>query len=73
MRGPFRAGNMALWLALVLLVSLGEAEAESDGHLDISVESSFAPEMEAADGWRELEVVTLATAGKAGYKFPLLD
>ena len=61
---------MALWLALVLLVSLGEAEA---GHLDISVESSFAPEMEAADGWRELEVVTLATAGKAGYKFPLLD
>ena len=71
MRGPFRAGNVARWLALVVLVSLGEAEA--DGHLDISVESSFAPEMEAADGWRELEVVALARAGEASFKFPLLN
>ncbi len=62
MRGPLRAGNVARWLALVALVSPGEAEA--DGHLDVSVESSFAPEMKAADGWRELEVVTLATAGE---------
>ena len=72
MRGPFRAGNVARWLALVVLVSPGEAEAEA-GHLDISVESSFAPEMESADGWRELEVVTLARAGEASFKFPLLN
>ena len=73
MRGPSRPGNVARWLVLVVLVSLGEAEAEAHGHLDISVESSFAPEMEAADGWRELEVVALATAGEASFKFPLLN